>query len=173
MNPIRKMTITAFLVAITVSTSSLVYIPLGFVKIFPVQHFVNVLSAVLLGPYYAVVQAFLTSTIRNLMGTGSLFAFPGSMIGALLASLLFVKTKKLGLAVVGEIIGTGILGAMATYPIAVLFLGQKATLFGLVPSFTLSSFGGAILGYVLLKIFIKNEILGGVLNENSFNNRRI
>lgn len=172
MNKARKITFTALLAAMTTATSSFIYIPLGFAKIFPVQHFVNVLSAVLLGPSYAISQAFITSALRNLMGTGSLFAFPGSMIGAFLAAILFAKTKKIGLAVVGEVIGTGILGAMATYPIAVLLLGQEATLFGLIPSFTMSSFAGALFGYILLKAIIKNKALGGILYENSINNRR-
>lgn len=172
MNSIRKLTLTALLAGLATATSTIIFIPLGFAKIFPVQHFVNVLSAVVLGPWYATIQAFLTSTLRNLLGTGSLFAYPGSMIGALLAGILYDKTKKFSFAFIGEVFGTGILGAMATYPIAILLLGKKATLFGFIPSFLMSSFGGALLGYLLLKMFAKNEMLGGILYENSFNNRR-
>lgn len=167
MNNTRKLTYSAIIAAITTILSSMVYIPLGFAKIFPVQHFANVVSAVLLGPWYAVLQAFLTSTMRNLMGTGSLFAYPGSMIGALLAALLFAKTKKLAFAAVGEVIGTGLFGAMATYPIAILFLGQEAALFGFVPAFMMSSFAGAILGYGLLKIMVRNRAFGGMLYQNA------
>lgn len=167
MNNTRKLTYSAIIAAITTILSSMVYIPLGFAKIFPVQHFANVVSAVLLGPWYAVLQAFLTSTLRNLMGTGSLFAYPGSMIGALLAALLFAKTKKLAFAAVGEVIGTGLFGAMATYPIAILFLGQEAALFGFVPAFMMSSFAGAILGYGLLKIMVRNRAFGGMLYQNA------
>ncbi|MFL6560487.1 MAG: energy coupling factor transporter S component ThiW [Bacillus sp. (in: firmicutes)] len=46
------------------------------------------------------------------MGTGSIFALPGSMFVALLASLLFFKTRKIYLAFIGEVIGTGIIGAL-------------------------------------------------------------
>lgn len=165
MNNTRKLTYTAILTAITTISSSIVYIPLGFAKIFPIQHLVNVLSAVLLGPWYAVLQAFLTSTLRNMLGTGSLFAYPGSMIGALLAAVLYSKTKNLGIAALGEVIGTGILGGMATYPIATLLLGQDAALFGLVPAFTMSSFGGAILGYAVLKLLMKNKAFSGMLYQ--------
>lgn len=129
------------------------------------------MSAVLLGPWYAVLQALLTSTLRNMMGTGSLFAYPGSMIGAFLAAILYSKTRKLSIAATGEVIGTGILGAMATYPIGVLLLGQEATLFGLVPAFTISSFTGALMGYGLLKILARNKALGGILHENGSNHR--
>lgn len=152
----QKLTLTAMMVAIGTLTSNMLFIPLGIVKVFPVQHFINVLSAVLLGPYYALAQAFGISLLRNLMGTGSVFAFPGSMIGALLAAYLFKKTKKMGFAFAGEVIGTGILGAIACYPIATLFLGKEAALFGLVPAFFVSSLAGAAIGFVLLKIFMKN-----------------
>lgn len=164
MNKTRAITYTAIISAITTIASNLVYIPLGFAKIFPIQHLANVLSAVLLGPWYAVLQAFLTSTLRNMLGTGSLFAYPGSMIGALLAGLLYEKTKKLELTALGEVIGTGILGAMATYPIGLLLLGKETTLFALIPAFTMSSLGGALIAYVLLKILVKNHAFKELLN---------
>jgi len=158
MKKTQKLTITAMFIAIGTLTSNLLFIPMGFTKLFPVQHFLNVLSAVILGPYYAVTQAFGVSLLRNLMGTGSVFAFPGSMVGALLAALLFQKTKKLSLAFVGEVVGTGILGALLSYPIASLFLGQEATLFGFIPLFIFSSFAGGLLGYILLTVFIKKKV---------------
>ena len=162
MNRTKKLTMTALLAAITSISSSLIFIPIGFVKIFPIQHLVNLLSAILLGPAYAIMQAFLSSTIRNIIGTGSLFAYPGSMIGAFLAAVLYSKTKNIRLSALGEVIGTGILGAIATYPIAVLLLGKEATLFGLIPAFTISSFTGALLAYGLLNLLIrKRGILTG------------
>lgn len=173
MNKTRKLTLTSVIIAITTISSHLIYIPVGFAKIFPIQHFANVLLAVLLGPWYAVGGALVVSTLRNLMGTGSIFAFPGSVIGALLAGFFYVKTKKLGFAFVGEVIGTGILGAVATYPIGVLLFGKELTLFGFVPAFIFSSFTGAFLAYGLLKVMMKNKIMGGLLNENGAYNSRI
>lgn len=159
MNKTKRITYTAIISAITTAASTTIYIPLGFAKAFPIQHLANVISAVLLGPTYAVLQAFLTSTLRNLLGTGSLFAYPGSMIGALLAGVLYAKSRNLELTATGEVIGTGILGAMATYPIGALLFGQETTLFGLVPAFIASSLVGAVLGYVVLKLLVRNEIL--------------
>ncbi|MDR7235774.1 energy coupling factor transporter S component ThiW [Neobacillus drentensis] len=164
MTKTHKLTLTAMMIAIGTISSNLFYIPIGFTKVFPIQHFMNVLSAVLLGPYYAVAQAFGVSLLRNLMGTGSLFAFPGSMVGALLASLLFWKTRKLYLAFIGEVIGTGILGALLSYPIATLILGQKATVFGFIPLFIFSSFAGALLGYIILTVFFRKKVL--IVSEN-------
>ncbi len=37
---------------------------------------VNIFCAVLLGPGYGVMTAFVASLIRNLLGMGSLMAFP-------------------------------------------------------------------------------------------------
>jgi len=159
MRKTHKLTLTAMMIAIGTLSSNLFYIPIGFTKIFPIQHFMNVLSAVLLGPYYAVAQAFCVSLLRNMMGTGSLFAFPGSMVGALLSSLLFLKTRKIYLAFAGEVIGTGVIGATLCYPIATLILGQKATLFGFIPLFIFSSFGGALLGFIILSLFLKKKVI--------------
>ncbi|MGF6950575.1 energy coupling factor transporter S component ThiW [Neobacillus sp. B4I6] len=164
MNKTHKLTLTAMMIAIGTISSNLFYIPIGFTKVFPVQHFLNVLSAVLLGPYYAIAQAFCVSLLRNLMGTGSIFAFPGSMVGALLASLLFLKTRKIYLAFIGEVIGTGIIGALLSYPIATLFLGQKATLFGFIPLFIFSSFAGALIGFIILTVFLRKKVL--IVSEN-------
>jgi energy coupling factor transporter S component ThiW len=157
-----KMTLTAMFIALGTLSSNVFFIPVGFTKLFPVQHFLNVLSAVLLGPYYAVAQAFGVSLLRNIMGTGSLFAFPGSMVGALLASFLFLKTKKIFLAFLGEVVGTGIIGAMLCYPIATIILGQKATLFGFIPLFIFSSFAGALIGFAILTVFLRKKVLKNV-----------
>lgn len=159
MNKTLKLTSTAMIVAIGTLTSHLFYIPIGMTKVFPIQHFLNVLSAVFLGPWYAVMQAITVSLLRNIMGTGSIFAFPGSIIGALLAAYLYKKTNKLLAACLGETVGTGILGGMACYPIATLILGQKAALFGFVPAFIFSSFVGSLIGFILLSVVLKNPAI--------------
>lgn len=162
----HKLTLTAMFIAIGTLTSNLFYIPIGVTKLFPVQHFINFLTAVLLGPYYAIAEALGISILRNMMGTGSIFAFPGSIIGALLSAFLYSKTKKLYMAFLGEIVGTGILGAMASYPISTLILGKEATLFGFIPMFIFSSFAGASIGFVILTIFLKNKAIARTMNLN-------
>lgn len=170
MSKTMKMTMTAMLVAVGTLTSHLFYIPLGFTKVFPMQHFINVLSAVLLGPGYAVMQAFSVSLIRNMMGTGSLFAFPGSMIGAFLAAYLYRKSKKLTFAFFGEIVGTGILGALVCYPIATLLFGKDVALFGFIPSFLASSLAGSIFGIIILSIILKNSAFK-TIQQNNFSEK--
>ena len=167
MKKTQKLTLTAMMIAIGTLTSHVFFIPIGVTKVFPMQHFINVLTGVLLGPYYAVAQAFIVSILRNMFGTGSIFAFPGSMIGAFLAGYLFMKTKKTTFAFAGEVFGTGILGAMASYPIAALILGKEATLFGFIPAFIVSSLSGATIGFIVLTVFFKSVPLEKMLNRNS------
>lgn len=158
----KKLTMAAFFVAIAV-VFSFVNIPVGLGKCYPIQHMVNVLSAVLLGPLYSVLVAFCTSLIRNMSGTGSLMAFPGSMIGAFFAGILFYKTKKLSLAFLGEVIGTGLIGAFLAYPIAKFVLGKEMALFGMVIPFSVSTLGGSIIAIIII-LSIKNTELNKYFN---------
>ena len=82
-NSTKKLAIAGILVAVAVVGSTFSF-PVFGSKCAPVQHMVNVLCAVFLGPWYGVGVAFTASLLRNLMGLGSLLAFPGSMCGALL-----------------------------------------------------------------------------------------
>ena len=100
---IHKLTLAALLVAIGTLSAHLIYIPAGASKCFPVQHAINVLCAVILGPKEAVSVAFVISCLRNMAGTGSLLAFPGSMIGAFLAGLAYRRWHNTGAAMLGEI----------------------------------------------------------------------
>lgn len=120
----RKLAITALLIAINVVLSSIIIIPLGPVKAAPVQHFVNVLSAVIVGPWYGLAQALISSILRVLFGTGTAFAFPGSMIGVLLASMFYIYRKHIFMAAVGEVLGTGVIGSLICIPLA-YFLGLQ------------------------------------------------
>ena len=150
---LKKLTISAMLVAVAVILSSF-SIPIGPSRCFPIQHMVNVLAAVFLGPVYGVSMAFCTALIRNLLGTGSLLAFPGSMVGA------FVSAKytrsKIG-AYLGEVIGTGILGGMLCYPIASMMMGQKAALFTFVGPFLASTLCGTVIAAVIITALYKSK----------------
>lgn len=149
MNRTQKLTTAGVLIALGVALSTL-SIPVGASRCFPIQHMVNVMAGVLLGPGYAVVMAFVTSLLRVLMGTGTLLAFPGSMFGALVAGLVAQKTGRLLPACAGELFGTGVLGAMAAYPVAVFLLGREAALLTYVIPFAVSSSGGALIAFVAL-----------------------
>lgn len=101
---------------------------------------VNVLCAVLLGPWYGVGAAFVASLLRNLLGLGSLMAFPGSMCGALLCGIVYHKTHKLLPTLIGEVFGTGIIGGLLAWPVAILFMGKAAGDIAFMPTLCRSWF---------------------------------
>src|SRR5699024_10908177 len=121
----RLLTTMALLVAVGTLGAQFIWFPAGIAKAYPVQHAVNVIAAVLLGPGPAVIIAFLISLLRNILGLGSLLAFPGAMIGAFLAGILYRKFQRNYFAAIGEIIGTGIIGAFAAVPFAKIFMGTS------------------------------------------------
>ncbi|MBS1474286.1 energy coupling factor transporter S component ThiW [Massiliimalia massiliensis] len=161
---IKKLAFAALLIALGVVCSSFA-IPVGASKCLPTQHAVNVLAGVFLGPVYSCSMAFITSLIRLMLGTGSLLAFPGSMIGALLCGLAFKYGKRLWCAFAGEVFGTGILGALAAYPVAVFLLGKEAAVFAYVLPFLISTVGGSILSVVFIKILEKTHVMSMIQNS--------
>lgn len=159
MKQTNKLAISGMLIALGVILGSVVSIPVGVSKVFPMQHFINVISGVLLGPYYALMNAFVISISRNILGTGTLLAFPGSMIGALLAGILYKKTLKTYLAAAGELFGTGILGGILSYPIAVFLIGKETAVFFFVIPFLMSSLSGVLISLIVLNIPVFKKII--------------
>lgn len=160
-NSTKKLCMAGLLTAVAV-VGSLISFPVFGSKCAPVQHMVNILCAVLLGPWYGVASAFLASLIRNLLGLGSLLAFPGSMIGALLCGMVYWKTKNLPATLLAEVFGTGILGGLCAYPIAIAFMGKAAgdiAFYAYIIPFLVSTVGGSILSAVLVGALKKTGAL--------------
>ena len=162
----KKLTISALFIAIGVLAGQMVYIPIGASKCFPIQHTLNVLCAVFLGPWYGVVNAFCISLIRTFMGTGSLMAFPGSMMGALLAGQIYRMTKNNYGAAMGEIFGTSILGGFLAVPIAIFVMGNAVGAFAYVVPFFISTAGGSIIAVLLLKSKVFVQAAKKIVGEN-------
>ncbi len=161
----KKLAVAALFAAAAVIGSTF-SIPVFGAKCAPVQHLVNVLCAVFLGPLYGVLTAFVASLIRNLTGLGSVLAFPGSMCGALLSGLLYKYTDKLPAAYAGEVFGTGIIGGMLAYPLALLVMGNKnAALFTFVVPFLISTAGGTIIAAVITMALKRTGFLARAKNE--------
>ena len=108
---------------------------------------------------YGMGCAFISSLLRNILGTGSVLAFPGSMIGAFLAGTLYKKYHKSELAVIGEVIGTGVIGALVAYPLAAFVLGKEVAMFVYIVPFTTSSLLGSIIAYIVLKLKVISNFL--------------
>ena len=157
----KKLALAGVLCAVAV-VGSMFSFPVFGSKCAPVQHMVNVLCAVLLGPWYGVAVAFVASLLRNLLGLGSLMAFPGSMCGALLCGIVYHKTKNLLATLAGEVFGTGIIGGLLAWPVAVFLMGKAAgdiAFYAYVVPFLVSTVGGSIIAGVVLIALEKNGAL--------------
>ncbi|MFD2044203.1 energy coupling factor transporter S component ThiW [Ornithinibacillus salinisoli] len=150
MNRTRLLTTMAIFIAIGTLGAQILWFPAGVAKAYPVQHAVNVMAAVTLGPGPTVIIAFMIGLLRNLLGLGTLLAFPGGMIGALLAGYLYQKFGKTLLAAIGEAIGTGIIGSFLAVPFAIILMGSSVGVFAFLPSFLVSSITGAAIGWFIL-----------------------
>lgn len=147
----RKWILAALLAGVGVLLSPLFSFPLGVTRAFPLQHMINIFLAVLCGSRYSMSAAFCTSVIRNLLGTGSLLAFPGSMVGAFLSGFLYSRLHTLWAAVLGEFVGTTLIGGLLSYPIAALFMGSSKGALFYVSLFSISCGAGCVIAYVVLK----------------------
>ena len=157
----KKLCLAGILCAVAV-VGSLFSFPVLGSKCAPVQHTVNILCAVVLGPWYGVLVAFCASLIRNLLGLGSLMAFPGSMLGALLCGIAYWKTKNVPLTLVAEVLGTGILGGLCAWPVAILFMGKSAgevAFYAYIVPFLISTVGGAIISAFLIAALQKTGLI--------------
>ena len=158
---VKKLTVAGVLCAVAV-VGSLFSFPVFGSKCAPVQHMVNIICAVLLGPWYGVGVAFAASLIRNVLGLGSLMAFPGSMIGALLCGIAYWKTGKLLPTLLAEVFGTAVLGGLCAYPVAILQMGKNAgdiAFYAYIIPFLISTAAGSILSGALVYSLNKTPVL--------------
>lgn len=160
MKDTRLITLMAVLIAIGTLGAQFLWFPAGVAKAYPVQHAVNVIAAVLLGPIPAVVIAFVIGLLRFLLGLGTFLAFPGGMFGALAAGLFYKMYQKKRSAVMGEVLGTGILGSFASVPIVHLIMGSTVGAFAFLPSFLISSLSGAVIAtFILSRVKFERTLL--------------
>ncbi len=146
----RRMALVVTLSALAVVLSPL-NIPIGDAKAFPIQHTVNVVAAVLLGPWYAVLVALIVGTIRIGLGMGTIFAYPGGAFGGLVVGLLYRYVRRSDLAAFAEPIGTVPIGATLSGLLIAPMLGKTMTVAYFWAAFAVSCIPGAILGFVVLK----------------------
>ena len=166
-NQTLRITVAAILCAVAV-VGSMFSFPVFGSKCSPVQHMVNVLCAVLLGPWYGLGAAFIASLLRNLLGLGSLLAFPGSMCGALLCGLIYKKFGKIIPTLVAEVFGTGVIGGLLAYPIAIAFMGVSAAnvaFYAYIVPFLVSTVAGSLIAGVLVLALQRNGTLTQIQNH--------
>lgn len=117
----------------------------------PVQHLFNVTGAVLLGPWYNLVDAIIVSILRMTTMGVTLLALTGSVFGAFLTGWVYRWTGSILATVLAEIVGTGVIGSIASYPVMTLLAGANdLNWFFYTPSFLAGTCIGGFTAFVLL-----------------------
>ena len=152
-----KMVVLAMLIAIGVVISPILRVE----GMCPMAHFINIICSVFLGPWYSLLCATLIGIIRMLTMGIPPIALTGAIFGAFLSGVFYrLSNGRIIFAVLGEIIGTGIIGAIMSYPVMTFLWGKEGLswLF-YVPSFICGTLIGGSIAYVFLRKFASNGML--------------
>lgn len=149
----KKIAFVGLFIALEVLLSG-TSIPVGATKIMPLQHTLNATAGILLGPWYAAVAGLFTAIIRVSLGTGTIFAFPGSVFGGLVVGYVY-KTVRKDYAAFTEPLGTALIGGTLSALIFAPSIGVGGSVWFFIYLFALSSVPGAIIGYFLVKLLRK------------------
>ena len=154
---IHRVVLTSLFAAVAVLLSG-IHFPVGPSKVFPFQHMVNAVAGVLVGPWYGALAALIAGIIRNAMGTGTLFAFPGGIPGAVVVGLAYRWTRR-DWASLTEPLGTGVIGVGLVVLLLGPLMGKEYAFIFFLTAFLASSIPGSILGFFLLKALRRTKIL--------------
>ncbi|HOT21921.1 MAG TPA: energy coupling factor transporter S component ThiW, partial [Sedimentibacter sp.] len=109
---LKKLVFASLLVCMGYVLNTFIWIP----GMAPFQHFINVTAAVFLGPAWAFLCALTIGLLRMIINGRTILALIGAIVGAFLSGILYKRFQKLYWAVIGEVIGTGIISAILSYP---------------------------------------------------------
>jgi len=153
-------------------------------KAYPTQHMINAILGVLVGPFWAAIAAIFVGIIRNMLGIGTPYAFPGGIPGGIIVGIVYWLLKRLKMsekirliAAFTEPIGTLLIGVPLSLLVFAPWLGTEKILSsisreGFIFAFlilgagwALSCVPGSIIGFVILLILnragINRETLFG------------
>ncbi|MDT2746034.1 energy coupling factor transporter S component ThiW [Vagococcus fluvialis] len=176
---LQKLIILSLMIALDVVLSPLFRIE----GMAPMSSVMNVIGVALIGPMYGTAMALICGILRMLLLGVPPLALTGAVFGAFLAGIGYKYTKSIYGAMVGEIIGTGLIGSLLSYPIMVWFTGSAQGMYWFI--YTPRFFGGAISGsligflvyqklktvpkFIQLQAYFKGEMLHGTLTSKEKN----
>ncbi|MBQ9869057.1 MAG: energy coupling factor transporter S component ThiW [Ruminococcus sp.] len=157
-NNLLKLVVLSMLIALGVVISPILRVE----GMCPMAHLINIVCSVLLGPWYSLICATLIGIIRMaVMGIPPL-ALTGAVFGAFLSGVFYRLSKgKIIFAVLGEVIGTGIIGAVVSYPVMRFIWGREGLGWVFyIPSFIAGTLIGGSIAYFFLRKLASNGMLG-------------
>ena len=133
----------------------------------PMAHLINITCAVFMGPAYAFLCAVLIGIIRMMVMGIPPLALTGAIFGAALSGIFYKLSKgKIIAAVLGEVFGTGVIGAIVSYPVMTYLWGKEGlTWFFYVPSFIMGTLIGGSIAYLLLRTLKAAGALSKIQNS--------
>ncbi|MEM0079462.1 MAG: energy coupling factor transporter S component ThiW [Nitrososphaerota archaeon] len=164
----RIIALVAVYVALGVTLAPFLWFQFITTKAYPTQHFINTLSGTTLGPWWATLVAVFIGVIRNMLGIGTIYAFPGGIPGAILVGLGFRLTRRFKnrwakySAAFLEPVGTVLIGGTTSLLLIAPLIGdmrflsliEERGLWNVLIFFwagwSASSVPGSIIGYVTL-----------------------
>ena len=181
----KKVSLLAVFTALGVALAPFAWFQFITTKANPTQHLINSLTGVVLGPWWAAVAAVFIGVIRNMLGIGTLYAFPGGIPGGVVVGLAYLLTRKAHnrflkySAALLEPIGTVLIGGTLSVFVVAPIIGDvrlveslwSEGVFRFLPVFwagwAASSVPGSIAGYLLLIALDKMKVLPLLMPERS------
>ncbi|MFX0067706.1 MAG: energy coupling factor transporter S component ThiW [Promethearchaeota archaeon] len=157
----KQTALAASLIAAGIALAPIIWFPFLGAKAYPMQHMINAIGGVFLGPVWAAFIALVIGLVRNFLGIGTIYAMPGGIPGGIIVGLfyfLIVKSgrKKYGnLAALTEFIGTVFIGGTLSVYIVAPWIGDFQSVGALIPFwivFAASSIPGSIIGFIILQV---------------------
>ena len=172
-NQILKITVLAVLIALGVVISPILRVE----GMCPMAHFINIVCSVFMGPWYSLLCATIIGIIRMITMGIPPIALTGAVFGAFLSGVFYRISKgNILFAVIGEVVGTGFIGAIASYPVMTFLWGKEGLswLF-YVPSFICGTLIGGSIALVFLKKLSANGMLKNIqnmLSERAYDDKK-
>lgn len=153
------------------------FIPILTSKAFPAQHMINALAGVLMGPIDAVIIALFIGILRNVYQLGTIYAFPGGLPGGFVVGITNIllrkylgRSKAAKISVWTEPIGTVLIGATLSLFVVAPWIADERMfslikenvwigLLSLYGIWSLSSFSGVIIAFILINMLDKSGFL--------------
>lgn len=177
----KRISLFIVVVSLGIIIAPLLWFPFFTTKAYPGQHLINALAGVMLGPWWAAAAAILIGIVRNILGIGTIYAFPGGIPGGVVVGLVYLVTRRSKrpairyLAALAEPIGTVLIGGTLSLAVIAPIIGDPRLLgaveqYGLwrfLPVFwsgwALSSIPGSVAGYLVLLALDRIGVMGRIL----------